>query len=111
MNSSRLNESSNNLSKSFGKKSNFNKNEYFSDTKDIFLNNNYSLLADEQKHYINDLLKKLQSAKDERKRAEKNNKIVEYRLNLLHSQEKVVINLFKKYFLDHGKSSINKRQN
>ena len=104
MNSRSLNESSANLSKT--SKSTLKKNQSFSDNlnfeanysnrsnysnQDILSNDKYSELADEQKHYVKDLLKKLQAAKDERKLTEKNSKILEHRVVLLHNQEKIVI--------------------
>lgn len=52
--------------------------------------NKYSEFADEQKTYINDLLRKLQMAKEERKQAEKNSKILGHRVVLLMNQEKLV---------------------
>jgi hypothetical protein len=57
------------------------------------LNSNFihSDMAKEQKIYIKDLIKKLQEAKNERKLAEKNNEILEHRVNLLNNQEKIVI--------------------
>jgi hypothetical protein len=53
-------------------------------------NNKYSEYADDQKNYVNDLLRKLQMAKEERKEAEKNSKILEHRVVLLMNQEKLV---------------------
>jgi len=70
---------------------NYNSKNYLNTNQDILSNNKYSDIADEQKHYLKDLLKKLQQAKDERKLVEKNNKILEHRINLLHNQEKIVI--------------------
>lgn len=52
--------------------------------------NKYYEYADDQKNYINDLLRKLQMAKEERKQAEKNSKILEHRVVLLMNQEKLV---------------------
>ena len=66
------------------------KNSYTNTNQDILTNNKYCDIADEQKHYINDLLRKLQLAKEERKMAEKNSKILEHRVVLLMNQEKSV---------------------
>lgn len=53
-------------------------------------NNQGSHIGQDQKNYINDLLRKLQVAKEERKLAEKNSKILEHRVVLLMNQEKLV---------------------
>jgi len=60
-------------------------------------NNKYSEYAEDQKNYINDLLRKLQMAKVERKKAEKNSKILEHRVVLLNNQEKLVMFIYYIY--------------
>lgn len=58
---------------------------------EIFINNKYFESGEDQKICLNELLRKLQLAKEERKLAEKNSKILEHRVVLLMNQEKLVI--------------------
>lgn len=106
MKSKNVNTKTLNRSRSITSKSFYDENKFFPEiskeellfkgnnstiNQDILSNNKYSDIADEQKHYINDLLRKLQQAKEERKLAEKNSKILEHRVVLLMNQEKLVI--------------------
>lgn len=57
---------------------------------EILINNKYADYGEDQKIGLNELLRKLQMAKEERKTAEKNSKILEHRVVLLMNQEKLV---------------------
>jgi len=70
---------------------NFQRSNLSSMHQEIIGNNKYSDNPEDQKNYVNDLLRKLQLAKEERKVAEKNSKILEHRVVLLMNQEKSVL--------------------
>lgn len=60
------------------------------------LNLNLNTLNEEYDNYIHELHRKLQIAKEERKRSEMEAKLLQHRVVLLHNQEKLAIQKFER---------------